>query len=199
MKYDASTMGNHDFDNGLEGFKKQLPHAKFDFICSNYDFSNTILEGKTKPYKIIRKDGIKIGIFGLGVELNGLVSLNNYLETQYLNPVEIATDLSNLLKKDKKCDLVIALSHLGYKYENNPDKICDLKLAKQTRNIDLIIGGHTHTFLDKPTSVKNLDDKITLVTQAGWAGIVLGKIDFHFTNQNLSSISWGQIPVNQYV
>lgn len=187
LQYDLATMGNHDFDNGLEGFYAQLPHAKFDFVSANYDFKNTMLDGIVKPYKIYKKDGIKIGIFGLGIQLEGLVDKKNYKETVYLNPVEIATDIARTLKHEEKCDLVICLSHLGYKYSNEPEKISDLNLAAKTRDIDLIIGGHTHTFLDKPTVVKNLDGIDTLVNQVGCYGINLGRIDFYFDNDKSKS------------
>lgn len=178
MKYDASTLGNHEFDNGLEGFLAPLPNANFDFINSNYDFSNTILDGYIKKHKIIIVDGIKVGIFGLGIELAGLVSKPNYKETQYLDPIEIAQDMTQFLKQEKKCDLVICLSHLGYKYNNS--KVSDLVLASKTKDIDLIIGGHTHTFLDKPTLVENLIGKEIIVNQVGCYGINLGRIDFYF-------------------
>ncbi len=184
LKYDVATIGNHDFDNSIEGLYKQLPNAKFDFVSANYDFKNTVLDTHVKPYKIIIKDGIKIGIFGLGVELAGLVSKKMYKETDYLNPVEITQDITSTLKDEEKCDLIICLSHLGYYYKNNPDKISDLNLAKITRNIDLIIGGHTHTFLPKPTIVKNVDGKNILVNQVGAYGINLGRIDFYFDEQN---------------
>lgn len=154
MKYDLGTLGNHDFDNGIEGFYSQMHNASFDFVTSNYDFNNTVLQGKTKQYKIFDKNGIKVGIFGLGIELAGLVDSKNYKETKYLNPVEIAQDLSRILIHEQKCDLVICLSHLGYKYNDEKDKISDVKLATLTKDIDLIIGGHTHTFLDKPTILK---------------------------------------------
>jgi 5'-nucleotidase len=180
MQYDATTIGNHDFDNGLEGIVSQLPHATFDFISSNYDFKNTIMDGYVKPYKIFNKNGIKVGVFGLGIELSGLVDKKNYNETVYNNPVETAQEMVRILKHEKKCDLIICLSHLGYKYNTEPDRICDLKLAELTKDIDLIIGGHTHTFLDKPTIVKNLDQKEVLVNQVGCYGINLGRIDFHF-------------------
>jgi 5'-nucleotidase len=180
MKYDAATIGNHDFDNGLEGIVTQMPHASFEFISSNYDFKNTPMDGYTKPYKIFNKQGIKVGIFGLGIELSGLVDKKNYKETIYNNPVETAHDMVRILKQEKKCDLIICLSHLGYKYNTEPDKICDLKLAALTKDIDLIIGGHTHTFLDKPTIVKNLEQKEVLVNQVGCYGINLGRIDFYF-------------------
>jgi len=182
MQYDVATMGNHDFDNGIDGFYAQLPHAKFDFVSANYDFKNTILDGIVKPYKIIKKDGIKIGIFGLGVELNGLVDKKLYKETKYLNPIEIAEEMTQILKEQEKCDLVICLSHLGFKYTNDPEKVCDVLLAQKTKNIDLIIGGHTHTFLDKPIVETNRDGQPVLINQVGCFGINLGRIDFYFSN-----------------
>lgn len=181
LKYDAATLGNHDFDNGLEGFLKQLPLAQFDFLSANYDFSNTILDGKTQPYKIFTKDGVRIGVFGLGVELEGLVDKRMYKETKYLDPIDVAQQMEQLLKKDKKCDIVICLSHLGYNYQG--DRVSDLKLAKNTSYIDLIIGGHTHTFLDKPTLVENRKGEITLVNQVGCFGINLGRIDFYLEDE----------------
>ena len=180
MKYDLCTMGNHDFDNGIDGFYKQLPHAKFDFVSANYDFKNTVLNGIVKPYKIFVKDGLKIGIFGLGVELNGLVNANLYKETVYRNPIEIAQDMSRILKVNERCDLVICLSHLGFIYANEPEKISDIVLARTTKNIDLIIGGHTHTFLTKPYIEKNLDGEEVMINQVGCYGINLGRIDFTF-------------------
>ncbi len=191
LKYDAATVGNHDFDNGTKGLNIQLPHAKFDFIISNYDFKNTVLDGKTKPYKVYHKNGIKIGLFGLGIELDGLVDPNNFKETKYLDPVEIAQEMSNKLKNEFHCDLIICLSHLGYYYKRNPKNISDLNLAKQTKNIDLIIGGHTHTFLPKPTIVKNSDNKNMLINQVGKWGIYLGRIDFYFDSKN-NKISKGK-------
>ncbi|WP_172441810.1 metallophosphoesterase, partial [Formosa algae] len=184
LKYDAATIGNHDFDNSIDGLYAQLPHAEFPFLISNYDFSNTIMDTHTKPYKVFSKDGIKIGVFGVGIELQGLVDIAMYKETKYLDPVEMAQDMSRILKEQEQCDLIICLSHLGYKY-NSETKISDLKLAAATKDIDLIIGGHTHTFLPKPTIVKNIEGKDTLVNQVGCYGINLGKIDFYFdTNKN---------------
>lgn len=180
LKYDVATIGNHDFDNSIEGLYAQLPHAQFDFVSANYDFSNTVLDTHVKPYRIINKDGIKIGIFGLGVKLEGLVDKNMYKETVYLDPTEISQDMTRILKDDEQCDLIICLSHMGYNYKNHPDRPSDLKLAAATKDIDLIIGGHTHTFLKKPTVVKNIDGKNMLVNQVGCYGINLGKIDFYF-------------------
>lgn len=187
MKYDIATMGNHDFDNGIDGFLAQLPHANFDFVSANYDFKNTVLDTLVKPYKIVIKDGIKIGVFGLGIELEGLVDKKAYKETVYKNPIETAQEMTKILKKKERCDLVICLSHLGYKYKNEKDKISDVILATQTKDIDLIIGGHTHTFLDKPTILKNLNGEDVLVNQVGCYGINLGRIDFYFeTDQSKS-------------
>lgn len=180
MQYDLATIGNHDFDNGIEGLYAQLPHASFEFVSANYDFKNTVMNGHVKPYKIINKDGIKVGVFGLGVGLDGLVDKKNYKETIYLDPVGVAQDMARILKQEKKCDLVICLSHLGHKYKDEPDKICDTKLATLTKDIDLIIGGHTHTFLDKPTVLKNSVGQDVLVNQVGCYGINLGRIDFYF-------------------
>jgi 5'-nucleotidase len=185
MQYDLATMGNHDFDNGIDGFYTQLPHAKFEFVSANYDFKNTILNDIVKPYKIFEKDGIKIGIFGLGVELDGLVDKKLYKETVYNNPIEVAQDMSRILKHDKKCDLVICLSHLGFSYKNEPYKVSDLELAKKTKDIDLIIGGHTHTFLDKPVVEKNSENKDVVINQVGCYGINLGRIDFYLSNDKV--------------
>lgn len=178
MNYDAATMGNHDFDNGLAGFYKQLPHANFPILCSNYDFSNTLLNKSTLPYQVFKKQGIKIGVFGIGIKLAGLVGEVNYGDTVFLDPVKTANQTASLLKNDLKCDLVICLSHLGYKYES--DRVSDQVLAKNTRNIDLIIGGHTHTFMDQPEDILNLDGKITTINQVGFAGINLGRLDYYF-------------------
>ena len=184
LGYDAVTIGNHDFDNGIDGLHKQLPNAKFDIISSNYDFKNTILESKVSDYKIYNKSGIKIGVFGLGIELEGLVSKDLYKETKYLDPIDIANDTAKKLKETENCDLVICLSHLGYKYEKFPNKISDLNLAKSTKNIDLIIGGHTHTFMNKPVVVKNNVGNDVLINQVGCFGLYLGRIDFSFDSDN---------------
>ncbi|MFD0835743.1 bifunctional metallophosphatase/5'-nucleotidase [Mariniflexile aquimaris] len=180
LKYDAATIGNHDFDNGIDGLYAQLPHAEFEFLSANYDFSNTIMNTHAKPYKIFKKDGIKIGVFGLGIELEGLVDPAMYKETKYLDPVEMTQEMTRILKTEAHCDLIICLSHLGYNYKTNSNKISDLKLASLTKDIDLIIGGHTHTFLSKPTVVKNSEGKNMLINQVGCYGINLGKIDFYF-------------------
>ena len=195
MQYDAATIGNHDFDNGIDGLYAQLPHAEFEFISANYDFTNTIMDSHTKPYKVFVKDGIKIGVFGLGIELNGLVESSLYKETLYLDPVETSQEMVRVLKTIEHCDLILCLSHLGYHYRNNPKKVSDLRLAEATSGIDLIIGGHTHTFLPKPTVVKNKDDENVLVNQVGCYGINLGRIDFYFDSENNKSANGVSIRV----
>ncbi len=184
LEYDAVTIGNHDFDNGITGLNEQMPNASFDFLISNYDFKNTVLDGKTSDYKIYTKSGIKIGVFGLGIELEGLVTKELYRETKYLDPIDIAQDVAKKLKNEEKCDLIICLSHLGYKYDNLPNRVSDYNLAKKTKDIDLIIGGHTHTFMDEPVILKNQISKDVLVNQVGCFGLFLGQIDFYFDQNN---------------
>lgn len=186
MNYDAATMGNHDFDAGLDDFALQLQHANFPIIICNYDFTNTPMQGKSQAYKIFKKGKLKIGVTGVGVELRGLVPDNLFAKTIYLDPVENANKVAYKLKKEDKCDMVICLSHLGFKYSF--DKVSDEVFAKQSENIDLIIGGHSHTFFDAPLVYKNKIGDDVLVNQVGWAGIVLGRMDFEFSktkNKNL--------------
>lgn len=178
MGYDAATIGNHDFDAGIEGLAKQLPLANFELINCNYALKNTPLESTVKPYKVFQKGKIRVGVLGVGIELDGLVPTKLYGETRYLDPIKNANKYAAILKHDEKCDYVICLSHLGYKYEN--DKLSDVLLAQNSKDINLIIGGHTHTFMEQPDKVMNLDGKEVLINQAGWAGIMLGQIDVYF-------------------
>jgi 5'-nucleotidase len=178
MGYDCVTLGNHDFDNGIHGLIKQMPHAKFDFVNANYDFSKTALNGKIKPYQIYRKNELKIGVFGLGIELKGLVPDKLYEGVVYNDPILVANKIAEELKLRKKCDLVICLSHLGFKYKDK--KVSDEVLATQTQNIDLIIGGHTHTFLPEPLVYSNVINKKVCVNQVGWAGLQVGQLKYTF-------------------
>lgn len=176
MGYEASTIGNHEFDNGLEGIEQSLKYAGFPLICSNYDFSQTILRNRFPKYRIFNKNGVRVGLYGLGVEMAGLVAEKNYGETRYLDPVSTAQQMEVFLKKERRCDLVICLSHLGLKYRER--KISDTTLAAQTRMTDLIIGGHTHSYLQEPLQLKNAYGERIIVNQAAWAGLMLGRIDF---------------------
>jgi 5'-nucleotidase len=182
MGYNAATIGNHEFDAGLSSLKTNILNNDFQFISSNYNFDNTELEGLVNKYKVYKKQGIKIGVFGLGIELNGLVNSSLYLETKYYDPVEIAKEMTTKLKKEKKCDLIICISHLGHSYQN--EKISDLKLGKLTSDIDLIIGGHTHTLLKKPEIIKNSKNEDVIINQVGSNGVFIGKIDFNFSKLN---------------
>ena len=179
--YDAGTIGNHEFDNGLVGISSQMGHMNFPFINSNYDFTGTMLEGKVLPYKTFNKGGIKIGIFGLGIELEGLVSSKNCEGVDYIDPIFMAEKMVTILKEKEQCDLVICLSHLGY--SSNSGGMCDMKLAKNTSGIDVILGGHSHTLLETATRVRNLDEKEVVINQVGWAGIALGRIDFYIDKE----------------
>lgn len=176
MGYDAMTIGNHDLDNGIEGLIKQIPHASFPILNANYGVENSALSEKVKPYKVFNRGGFKVGVYGIGVELAGLVQDENYRGLVYQDPVKISQHVEKKLKEKEGCDIIICLSHLGYSYESK--KISDLELAKQLQYTDLIIGGHTHTFLDAPVNIVNSYRKKIFISQTGWAGINLGRIDF---------------------
>jgi 5'-nucleotidase len=178
MRYDAATLGNHDFDLGLDGLKKQRSHAKFPFVCTNYDFSDTQLAGLSRKYEIIEKEGVRIGILGLGIELDGLVPYANFRGLQILNPLTEANNWAKKLKREKNCDWVIVLSHLGYEYAS--DKVSDRKIARDSEHIDLILGGHTHTFLDGIQTVANKKGKAVAINQVGFGGAMVGRIDLWF-------------------
>lgn len=178
MQYDAATIGNHDFDAGMDGLLKQLPHASFPFVICNYNFSDTILNGHTVPYHIIDRGEVRVGVLGLGIELKGLVPANLYGDTVYIDPISSANNTAALLRHDEKCDFVICLSHLGYRYREQ--KVSDQILARKSSDIDVILGGHTHTFMDHPEVIQNRDGKPVLINQVGWAGVRLGRIDMTF-------------------
>lgn len=184
MGYDAATFGNHDFDNGIDGLVRQLPHANFPFINSNYNLTGTPLEETTLKNKIFELDGIRIGVFGIGIELEGLVNPQLYGNIKYNDPIAESNKQADFLKNEQNCDLVICLSHLGYDYDSkkynfNSRKVCDKSVAKNSHNVDLILGGHTHTFLDDPDYVLNLSGLPVAICQVGWAGIKLGRLDIY--------------------
>lgn len=178
MQYDAGTIGNHDFDGGADGLAKQLVHATFPLINSNYILENTPLAGKVIPHQIYERGPLKIGVFGLGIELEGLVPKTLYGEARYTDPLPKANEMARFLKREEGCDLVICLSHLGYSYKEN--KVSDQTLADQTRDLDIIIGGHTHTFMAKPEMRRNLAGEPVIINQVGWGGLVLGRLDIFF-------------------
>ena len=178
LGYDAGTIGNHDFDGGIDNMVTQFGRATFPLLIANYDFKNTVMDGRTRPYKVFTKDGIRLGVFGLGIRPEGLIPKDAYRETKYLDPVEMGNDVAARLRNEEKCDYVICLSHLGFKYDG--PTVSDNVLAAQTRHIDGIIGGHTHTFLDAPVTVSNAGGQPVWINQVGFAGINLGRIDLTF-------------------
>lgn len=191
MGYDAGVMGNHDFDAGIENFVQQLSdHGKFQIIMCNYAFDRTPMEEINKPYKIFRKENLKIGVTGVGIELHGLVPESLYGNTIYLDPIENVNRVASMLKNEKHCDLVICISHLGDKYAEN--KVSDELLAKASQNVDLIIGGHTHRFFDKPKEYTNKNGEKVLVNQIGWGGIQLGRLDYAFSDKKVKNLDNNQ-------
>ncbi|MBK9571100.1 MAG: metallophosphatase [Chitinophagaceae bacterium] len=182
MQYDACTIGNHDFDAGMENLATQLSrHATFPMLVANYDFTGTPMEYKTQPYKIFKKGKLTIGVFGVSIEGRGLIPDTLFGATKYLDPIEKANETADVLKRKEGCDMVICLSHLGNQYKEDRAKVSDEILAKETAAIDLIIGGHTHTFLDSPINYKNKKGDDVIVNQVGFAGIILGRLDFEFS------------------
>ncbi len=178
LNYHASTMGNHDFDNGIDHLARMLEqHAKFPMVNCNYDLSNTPLNNLVKPYRIVEIAGKKIGITGIGINPDNLIVERLIPGLVYSDPILPLQNTVNHLRKIEYCDAVFVLSHLGYQY--NSDKIDDIKLAERTHGIDAIMGGHTHTFLEQPSLVKNIKGGIVLVNQAHWAGLMLGQMQFN--------------------
>lgn len=175
MKYDAATLGNHEFDYGLEILEEVIRKANFPIITSNYDFSKTALADLVKPFVIIKRDGLRIGVIGIGIQPQGLIAASNYEGMKYLDPEDTANKLAKQLRTKHQCDMVVCLSHLGYQR--------DLTLAESTRNIDLIIGGHSHTYMKEPEIRKNLDNKQVMIHQTNGRGIFVGKVDIVFEKE----------------
>lgn len=173
--YDAGTIGNHEFDFGLDNMARLFRMAKFPVVCANYDVKGTVLEPVVKPYVILEKYGLKIGVFGLGTKLSGMVQRNNYGDVTFNDPYESADKVAKELKK-KGCDLIICLSHLGFT-ASAKDPVCDIELVKNTRNIDVVLGGHSHTFIEEPVCYKNRDGKDVYISQMGNSGVFVGRVD----------------------
>ena len=172
--YDAATLGNHEFDLGMDNLALLIRQADFPFVNANFDFTGTPLEGLVKPYVILYKDNVKIGVFGLSVDLKGYTFENNYAGIVFKNTFESAAEMEDLLKNKEHCDLIICLSHIGY--DGDPDDVSDYNVAAKSHYIDVIIGGHTHTYLQKPQEVKNADGKIVYVAQTGSSCMHVGEI-----------------------
>lgn len=172
MRYDAGTIGNHEFDFGLENMARLFRLAEFPIVCANYDVTGTVLEGLVKEYVVLHRDGIKIGVFGLGAELEGLVAKASYGDVKFEDPVSEAQRIADLLKMQEKCDLVICLSHLGWKGE----PYSDVELIENTCNIDVVLGGHSHSYFEKPEYYKNLDGVEVPLQQMGKHAAFIGKM-----------------------
>lgn len=192
LGYDVMNIGNHDFDGGVAGLLGALPHAKFDLVNANYDFGASPLGPHVKPYVIRTLGPVKVGIFGLGVELNGLVSESNRPGITYGDPVPVARRLADELRRNQRCDLVVCLSHLGNDGWNGQPG--DQDLARSVDGIDFIVGGHSHTFMEAPSRVRH-GDRETLVFQVGWAGVNLGRVDFHLKRGRVMRSQGSLIPV----
>lgn len=172
MRYDAGTIGNHEFDFGLENMARLFKMAEFPIVCANYDVTGTVLEGLVKEYVILNRNGIKIGVFGLGTQLEGLVAKESYGDVKFEDPVSEAQRIADLLKTREKCDLVICLSHLGWKGE----PYSDIELIENTKNIDVVLGGHSHSFFESPLYYKNLDGVEIPLQQMGKHAAFVGKM-----------------------
>ena len=175
MKFDAACIGNHEFDNGLENLAQLIRQSNFPFIATNLDFTGTPAEGLTQPYLILAKEDIRIGIIGLAINPNGLIAQKNYDGMKWLDPIQSANKMADYLREEQNCDLIICLSHLGIYFSE--EEVGDITLAKQSRNIDIILGGHTHTFLRAPERIQNLEGKEVVINQMGGNGIYVGRLD----------------------
>ena len=178
MGYNAGTIGNHEFDNGLDDLAGSLSHAGFPLINSNYDFAGTPLEGKIPRHKIFDFDGVKVGVYGLGIKLSGLVNRKQYGNIVYNDPVEAALGMEKFLALEKKCDLVVCISHLGLRYRD--EQISDIRLAALTSHTDVILGGHSHSYLEEPMLLANKEGRDVVVNHAHYAGLMVGRLDFVF-------------------
>ena len=178
MHYDAGTIGNHEFDYGFDNMARVFKRLNYPIVCANYDFTGTELAKIVKPYVIIKRNGLKIGVFGLAPKLDGLVDHKNYLTTRYLDPVATAQKMVDVLK-GKKCDLIICITHLGWDEHGMGDQ----EVIRGTRGIDLVLGGHSHTYFQTLRYVKDLDGKLVPVDQNGKSGIYIGKMTLTFSNK----------------
>ena len=177
MGIDASTIGNHEFDFGLENMAQMFRKANFPILCTNYDFTGTPMEGVTKPWIIIKRNGLKIGVFAVCPKMRGLVSDKLCKGVKYLDPAQVALETATMLKEEKRCDMVICISHLGWNSNRGED---DQYMIHGSRNIDLVLGGHTHTYMTELQYEPNLDGRQVPVDQNGKSGIFVGKIVVDF-------------------
>jgi len=176
--YDVVTLGNHDFDNGVDALVAAMKFANFEFVSTNYDVRGTPLESRVKPYAVRKFGDIRVGLFGLGISPDNLITPENFKGVKYLDPVSMARGVVQLLRGQEKCQLVIGMSHLGYYPKAKEGEIGDTQIAAQVGGIDFIASGHTHTFMTKPVLQKNPDGADTVIFQVGKSGIYVGRVDF---------------------
>ena len=180
MGYDAMTIGNHEFDFGLDNMARLFRMADFPVVCANYDVTGTVLEGLVKPYVVLNRGGMKIGVFGLSPKMEGLVQADKCEGVVYNDPIAAAQEVTDRLRAQEGCDVVICLSHLGFRIKN---EVCDEKLAAETKGIDVILGGHSHTFMEKPAFYLNAEGKSIPVLHTGKSGIFVGELDLTLTKE----------------
>jgi 5'-nucleotidase len=176
--YDVVTLGNHDFDNGIEALAEAMKSANFEFVSANYDVTGTAIANRVKPYVVRELGGVRVGIFGLGIKLEGLNPPESFKGLKYLDPVRMARGVTRLLRTQEKCAMVICASHLGYYPKPDGDEIGDSQVVAQVDGIDFIASGHTHTFMKQPVIAKQPSGKDTVIFQVGKSGIYLGRVDF---------------------
>jgi 5'-nucleotidase len=176
--YDIITLGNHDFDNGIQGLAKVMPYAKFEIVSANYDLSGTAIGKYVKPYVVRELNGVRVGVFGLGIKLEGLNPPETFAGMKYLEPVEAARSTVKLLREKERCSMVVCCSHLGYYPNPKRDEVGDTQVVAQVDGIDFIASGHTHTFMEKPVLARQPSGRETVIFQVGKSGIYLGRVDF---------------------
>lgn len=172
MGYDAATIGNHEFDFGLDNMARIFRMAKFPIVCSNYDCTGTVIQDLVKPYITLVRNGVKIGVFALSPELKGLVFDGNCEGITYLDPAETAQKYINILRKQEKCDIVICISHLGWEVSDYTDEM----FLKKVEGCDLVLGGHTHTYMKELGYAPDKTGKRIPVDQNGKHGAFVGKL-----------------------
>jgi 5'-nucleotidase len=185
--YDAGTIGNHEFDNGVASLAKALTFANFDIVSTNYDVRGSALESKVKTHVVKEVGGIRVGLFGMGISPSGLITPDNFKPLQYLDPVRMARGVTKLLREQEGCTLVLGMSHLGYYPNPERDEVGDTQVAAQVDGIDFIASGHTHTFMEKPVLQKTPNGKDTIIFQVGRSGIYVGRVDFNLRDGKVTA------------
>ena len=172
MGYECTTIGNHEFDFGMDNMAKLFRMANFPVVCSNYDCKGTVLEDLVKPYITIKRSGVKIGVFALAPKLKGLVFDGNCEGITYLDPAETAQKYIDILRKQEKCDIVICISHLGWEVSDYSDE----KFLSQVEGCDLVLGGHTHTYMPTLEYAPDKTGRLIPVDQNGKHGVFIGRL-----------------------